>query len=185
MENTEYNEHKSYTEYLKDSIVNELAELDIGQVENRLIKYEKALNKLDDLKDKCVEIMLKNEADRNDALDWVTKQKSVIKSLSELKSILQTTLKGLRLTEQRDLMKEQQTREDEQEQRAIESKKRLAEAEQKINAVVQEDLTKIIIERQDTEKEFYNKHGHLQNNANVTSNVKLKNYAWSHLVVTL
>ena len=82
------------------------------------------------------------------------------------------------MTEQRDLMKEQQTREDEitmaQEQRAIESEKRLAEAEQKINAVVQEDLTKLIIERQDTEKVFYNKHGHLQNNSNVTSNVKLQ-----------
>ena len=59
MEQTEYNDHLTYTEYLKDGIVGELAELDTGEVENRLKKYEQALLKLDDMKDNCVEIMLK------------------------------------------------------------------------------------------------------------------------------
>ena len=105
MEYSKYNEHLAYTEYLKEGIINEIAELDIGQVENKFIKYEKALNKLDDLKDEYVETMLKNEAERNTALEWVNQQKSIIKSLSELKSTLQSTLKGMRVNQQRTVFK--------------------------------------------------------------------------------
>ena len=167
----EYNDHRAYTEYLRDSIVEELGELDMSQVDNRLIKYENALNKLDDLKDKYVEVMLKNDAERNTALEFVNQQKPVIKSLIELKSTLQSTLKAMRVTDHRTMLKQQQEREEEILNIKIESKKRLAEAEQRMNAAVQEDLIKLVQERQDTEKEFYDKNAHLGNNI-ATANAK-------------
>ena len=113
MERTEYNAQIAFAEYLKNDISDELGELGIGEIENRLNQYEIALNKVNELKNKCVDVMLKNDAERNDALDWGKQQRGVVKSLSDFKTELQTTLKGLRRTEQQNKMREEQVKEQE------------------------------------------------------------------------
>ena len=171
MERNEYNDHLAFIEYLKNGILDEIADLDASELENRLKKFERALLQLDDLKDKCVEIMLKNDADRNDALQWVNNQKTVIKSFCELKTTLQTTLKGLRVTEQRHLVTEQQAKEEEisdfKEKLDIERAKRVAENEQKINALVQDNLANMTEERQKREQAYYEKISTIRKEGNV------------------
>ena len=94
-----------------------------------------------------MEECLKSDVERNSALEWVRQQTPIIKSLTDLKPTLEDTLKGLNITAFQNNLKEQQKREDDSTALAIESKRRLAEAEQKINAAVQDDLTKVITER--------------------------------------
>ena len=59
MERAEYNAQVAFVEYLKNDISDELEELGIGEVENRLNQYQIALNKVNELKNMCVDIMLK------------------------------------------------------------------------------------------------------------------------------
>ena len=86
MERTEYNAQIAFVEYLKNDITEELRDLGIREVENRLNQYEMALNKVNELKNMCVDIMLKNDAQRTEALDWSTQQRAVAKPLSDFKN---------------------------------------------------------------------------------------------------
>ena len=158
MERTEYNAQIAFVEYLKNDITEELRDLGIREVENRLNQYEMALNKVNELKNMCVDIMLKNDAQRTEALDWSTQQRAVAKPLSDFKTELQTTLKGLRLTEQQNSMREKQVKEQEmsafKEKLEIDRLKNVAENEQKINSALQTEITNSIEERQKVEQDF-------------------------------
>ena len=133
MERTEYNAQIAFVEYLKNDISEELGDLDIGDVNNRLNQYEIALNKVNELKNMCVDIMLKNDAERAEALDWSTQQRAVVKPLLDFKKELQATLKGLRLTEKQNSMREKQNKEQEmsafKEKLEIDRLKKVAENE--------------------------------------------------------
>ena len=161
MAKAEYNAQIAFVEYLKNDITEELADLGIREIENRLNQYETALNKVNELKNMCVDTMLKNEAERHEALDWGKQQRGVAKSLSDFKTELQSTLKGLRLTEQQNKMKERQVKEQEmsvfKENLEIERAKRVADNEQKIKSALQAEITNSIDERQKVEKDFLEK----------------------------
>ena len=82
---------------------------------------------------------------------WVKCQRPKIKSLAELKITLEEVLKGLEITEHQNSLKHYEKMEHEKLQLAIESEKRLAEVKKRLNASVNEDLTKLIAERNETE----------------------------------
>ena len=77
MERT-YNAHLAYIEYLKDEITEQLPELDITEVENRLKQYCDGLNKLDEYKNSYVEECLRSDLERNQTLAWGSEQKRVL-----------------------------------------------------------------------------------------------------------
>ena len=108
-----YKAHLAYLEFLNSQIKEELSELDISEVENRLQQYNEGLLKLDGLKNMYVSECLNNDMERNMTLDWVTQQKPVIKALSELKTNLDETLKGLQKTALQIELKKQKDREEE------------------------------------------------------------------------
>ena len=170
MERSEYNAQIAFVEYLQTDISEELGGLGIGEVENRLHQYETALNKVNELKNKCVDIMLKNDAERHEALDFSKLQRGVVKSLSDFKIELQATLKGLRLTEQQNIMKDQQVKEHEmsvfKENLEIERAKRVAENEQKINSALQTEITNSVEERQKVEQSYLEKMANIRHGAN-------------------
>ena len=90
-----YKAQLAYLEFLNSEIKEELSELDISEVENRLQQYNEALLCLDSIKNMFVSESLNNDLERNQTLEWVRAQKPVIKGLSELKTNLEETLKGL------------------------------------------------------------------------------------------
>ena len=156
-----YNAHLAYLEFLNSQIKEELSELDIYEVENRLQQYNEGLLKLDGLKNMYVSECLNNDMEKNMTLDWVTQQKPVIKALSELKTNLEETLKGLQKTALQIELKKQKDREEEmslfKERLEIDRAKRIAENEQKINALLQENMTNSVEERRKLETEHYEK----------------------------
>ena len=93
-----YKAQLAFLEFLNSEIKEELPELDISEVENRLMQYNEALLKLDGLKNMYVSECLSNDMERNMTLDWVNQQKTIIKALSEFKTNLEETLKGLQKT---------------------------------------------------------------------------------------
>ena len=165
----DYKSQLAYLDFLRDEITEQLPELDIIEVENRIKQYCDSLNKLDEIKNMYVEECLKSDIERNQTLEWVTQQKPVFKSLTELKSVLDETLRGLKTTVYQNSLKERQNLENDKTQLAIESERRLAEARQKFNVAVNDDLTKLTMERHDTDKEFHDKNVELRNNGSATS----------------
>ena len=156
-----YKAQLAFLEYLSSEIKEQISELDISEVENRLQQYNEGLLKLDGLKNMYVSECLNNDIERNTTLDWVNQQKPIIKALSEFKTNLEETLKGLQKTAFQIELKKQKDREEElsifKERLEIDRAKRVAENEQKMNQLLQENMTNSVEERQKIEAEYYEK----------------------------
>ena len=171
-----YETKLKFVTYLKVSIEEDLPHLDVDDLENRLQQFTIACNALEEAKNQCVDAMLANEVERNKALDWAKTQKPIIKNSLEFKQTLLKKIEDLKQEKDLKMLQNKQQFEETISTMQIEARKRVAEAEQKINAAVQGDLTKLIIERQDTEKEFFEQQGisRHQNHFSGTPNVKLQ-----------
>ena len=76
MENS-YKAQLAFLEYLSSEIKEQISELDISEVENRLQQYNEGLLKLDGLKNMYVSECLNNDMERNTTLDCTEKSKLV------------------------------------------------------------------------------------------------------------
>ena len=149
--NNSFENQLSFMQFLKEEISSQIPSLDVSQIKNRLKQYCENLDKLDEVKNHYVEEALKSDSDRNTVLEWVETQRPKIKSLIELKTTLEEVLKGMEVTVQQNSLKNYEKMEFEKLQLAIETEKRLAEAKKRLNASVNEDLAKLIAERNEAD----------------------------------
>ncbi len=156
-----YKTQLAYLEFMSEEIKVELPELDVLEVDNKLEQYSKGLLKLDEFKNSYVNECLEYEVVRNQTISWVEKQKPVIKSLGQLKTLLKDTLSGLKTTAYQLEIKRQKQQEEEissfKTTLDVERAKRVAENEQKINSLLQDNLANSAEERQKREQAHYEK----------------------------
>ena len=156
-----YKTQLAYLEFMSEEIKAELPELDVLEVENKLEQYSRGLLKLDEFKNSYVNECLENEVERNQTISWVEKQKPVIKSLGQLKTLLKDTLSGLKTTAYQLEIKRQKQQEEEissfKTTLDVERAKRVAENEQKINSLLQDNLANSAEERHKREQAHYEK----------------------------